>query len=64
MKNLFKSQTTFDVLNLLSKDPENSFYLNEMAGILKKDPSNLVKELHRLVEDELVHVKEEKGKKY
>ena len=64
MKQLFKSQTTFEVLNLLCQDAEKYFYLNEMAKDLHKDPSNLAKELGRLVEDGFVQIREDKGKKY
>lgn len=54
LKTLFSSSTRADVLSLLLNNPDERFYIREMAGILKKNPSGIKRELDRLEEMELV----------
>lgn len=62
MKNLFKSQTTYDILMLLTASPKRSFFLNEIQERIKKDGANIIRELSKLVKEGIV-VQEVKNKK-
>ncbi|MHB8830989.1 MAG: winged helix-turn-helix domain-containing protein [Patescibacteria group bacterium] len=64
MKNLFKSQTSYDLLDLLIANPGKFFYLNELTKTLSKDPANLLRELAKLQNEGLVLLKNENDKKY
>ena len=54
MKNLFKSQTAYEILGLLSAEPTTSFYLNEIKSRVKKDPANISRELDKLIKEKIV----------
>jgi phosphohistidine swiveling domain-containing protein/predicted transcriptional regulator len=64
MKNLFKSRTSYELLDLLTANPGNFFYLNELTKALRKDPANLLRELTKLQKEGLIQVKNENDKKY
>ncbi len=54
LKTLFSSSTRADVLSLLLNNPDERFYIRQIAGMLKKNPSGIKRELDRLEEMELV----------
>lgn len=54
LKTLFSSSTRADILSLVLNNPDERFYIREMAGILKKNPSGIKRELDRLEEMGLV----------
>ncbi len=54
LKTLFSSSTRADVLTLLLNNPNDKFYIREIAAKLKKNPSGVKRELDRLEEMELV----------
>jgi len=62
MKNLFKSQTAYEILELLSSNEKKSFYLGEISEKLIKDSANVSRELRNLIKEGLV-LTEKKGKK-
>lgn len=62
MKNLFKSQTAYEILELLSSNEKKSFYLSEISEKLIKDSANVLRELKTLIKEGLLLV-EKKGKK-
>lgn len=64
MKNLFKSQTSFELLDLLTGEPDSKFYLSELSKKLTKDPANIIRELSKLEHEDLVVVSVQNGKKY
>lgn len=64
MHNLFKSQTSYDLLDLFTANPEKSFYLNELTKVLDKDPANLLRELARLQKEGLIVIRNENDKKF
>ena len=57
MKKLFKSQASYEILDLLTKYSNKSFYLVEMSKKLTKDPANVTRELEKLIKNEIVIVK-------
>lgn len=48
LKMLFSSSTRADVLSLLLNNPDNKFYIREIATKLKKNPSGIKRELDKL----------------
>ncbi len=63
MKNLFKSQTSFELLDTLLADSNRHFHLNELAKLLDKDPANVLRELAKLQEEGLIRVNTADNKK-
>lgn len=64
MKNLFKSQTSYEILDFFTKSPDKSFYMSEVSQSLAKDPANITRELDKLVKDNIVRAKVQGNKKY
>ncbi|HZJ41164.1 MAG TPA: PEP-utilizing enzyme [Candidatus Saccharimonadales bacterium] len=65
MKNLFKSQTAYEILELLSgseKSTEPKLYLGEISAALNKNNANVSRELAGLIEEGVVS-QETRGKK-
>lgn len=65
MKNLFKSQTAYEILELLSNSEsggEPKLYLGEIAAALNKNNANVSRELAGLIEEGVV-AQETRGKK-
>jgi phosphoenolpyruvate synthase/pyruvate phosphate dikinase len=65
MKNLFKSQTAYEILELLSgseQDGEAKLYLGEISSALNKNNANVSRELVGLIEENVV-TQETRGKK-
>ena len=62
MKNLFKSQTAYEILEFLSRDESKKFYLNEISSALKKNSANVSRELLGLSKKGIV-IPETSGKK-
>lgn len=54
LKTLFSSSTRADILSLILNNPDEKFYIREMAALLKKNPSGIKRELDRLEEMGLV----------
>jgi len=48
LKSLFSSAIRADVLSLLLNSPEESFYIREIAKLLRKNPSGVKRELDNL----------------
>lgn len=48
LKSLFSSSIRADVLSLLLNSPEESFYIREIAKLLRKNPSGVKRELDNL----------------
>lgn len=63
MKNLFKSQTSFELLDTLLADDDRYFYLNELSKLLDKDPANVLRELNKLQEENLIRIEITDNKK-
>ena len=64
MRSLFGSQTSFELLNLLTKEGSVRYYLNELTKELRKDPANILRELGKLQKEGVVQVESEGEKKY
>lgn len=64
MKNLFKSQTAYEILELLSNTEQSRLYLGEIANTLKKNSANVSRELSGLVEEKIVSCEVAGKKKY
>jgi phosphoenolpyruvate synthase/pyruvate phosphate dikinase len=64
MKNLFKSQTTYEILELLSQSEGTKFYLGEIANSLEKNSANVSRELTSLIEEGIVSQETVGKKKY
>jgi len=64
MKNLFKSKTSYEILDLLTQNQGKSFYLSEISSRLGKDPANIIRELAKLAKEEVVRVSSRGNKKY
>lgn len=64
MKKLFKSQTTYEILDLFTSQPEGDFYLTEISKKLTKDPANIVRELEKLIKNDIVSTKLKNNKKH
>ncbi len=54
LKTLFTSSTRADVLSLLLNNPDDKFYIREIAAKLKKNPSGVKRELDKLQQMEIV----------
>jgi phosphoenolpyruvate synthase/pyruvate phosphate dikinase/DNA-binding transcriptional ArsR family regulator len=54
MKNLFKSQTAYEILELLTESNDGKLYLSEIATYLQKNSANVSRELSSLVTEGLV----------
>ncbi len=48
LRSLFSSSTRADVLSLLLNNPDEKFYVREIAKLLKKNPSGIKRELDNL----------------
>jgi phosphohistidine swiveling domain-containing protein/DNA-binding transcriptional ArsR family regulator len=55
MKNLFKSQTSYEILELLSDSEGAKLYLGEIAKALDKNSANVSRELSGLIEEKIVN---------
>ncbi|MBU1202530.1 hypothetical protein KKH39_00570 [Patescibacteria group bacterium] len=64
MKNLFKSQTSYEILDLFTKNPDKSWYMAQLSKELSKDPANITRELDKLTKNNLVLAKNQANKKY
>jgi len=64
MKKLFKSQTSFEIIDLLIKNKDKKFYLAEISRKLQKDIANTTRELTNLVKEGIVRIADQNGKKY
>ncbi|MFA4833768.1 MAG: PEP-utilizing enzyme [Patescibacteria group bacterium] len=64
MKNLFKSKTSYEILDLLTQNQGKTFYLSEIASKLSKDPANITRELTKLAREEVIKVISKGNKKY
>lgn len=64
MKNLFKSKVSYEILEVLSAQPDNKFYLNELASLIKKNIANVSRELSGLIEEGVVLMEKKGLKKY
>ncbi len=64
MKNLFRSETAYELLSLFTQEPVQKRYLAEIAKALQKDMANTTRELEKLVKEEILVMTEENGKKY
>jgi phosphohistidine swiveling domain-containing protein/DNA-binding transcriptional ArsR family regulator len=62
MKNLFKSQTAYGILEFLIANEGKKLYLGEIAGVLGKNSANVSRELNGLIEEGVIS-QEQKGKK-
>jgi len=62
MKNLFKSQTAYGILEFLIANEGKKLYLGEIAGFLGKNSANVSRELNGLIDEGIVS-QEERGKK-
>jgi len=54
LKTLFSSSTRADLLALLLNNPDERFYIREIAVMLKRNPSGIKRELDKLEEMEFV----------
>ncbi|MCX7912984.1 MAG: winged helix-turn-helix domain-containing protein [Thermodesulfovibrionales bacterium] len=54
LKTLFSSSTRVDILSLLLNNPEEKFYIRQIAAILKRNPAGVKRELDKLEDMELV----------
>jgi len=54
MKNLFKSQTSYEILELLTINTDKLWYLNELKTKLDKDAANISREIEKLVKEGIV----------
>jgi len=64
MKNLFKSRTSYEILEWLVANQSKKFYLNEIALALSKNIANVSRELQDLVDNNIVAVEKQGAKKY
>lgn len=64
MKNIFRSQLTYDILKLFTDAPNASMFLAEIAKSLQRNPANVSRELSRLVYEDILITKTKQGKKY
>ena len=61
MKNLFKSKTAYDILDLFVQNKDRSFYLSEIVKEINRDPANVTREIDKLLNKDLLKM-ESKGK--
>lgn len=64
MKNLFKSKTSYEIIELLVNNQDKRFYLNELALALGKNNANVSRELDDLINEKIVVVEKKGSKKY
>lgn len=64
MKNLFKSGTSYEILDLLTKNQGKNFFLSEISQALGKDPANITRELNKLAKEGVVEISSRGSKKY
>ncbi len=64
MKNLFKSKTSYEIIEFLVNNPDKKFYLNELASALGKNTANVSRELEDLINEKIVAVEKKAGRKY
>lgn len=62
MKKLFKSQTAYEILELLSNPKSSRLYLGEISTAINKNSANVLRELIDLIEENIVSL-EKIGKK-
>jgi len=54
MKELFKSQTSFEILSILGSRPSDRLSLQEIKAQTKKDAGNILRELNKLIKQGLI----------
>ncbi len=64
MKKLFKSQTSYDIIELFINNKQKDFYLTEISKSLSKDTANVSREIDSLVKEGIVTMEIKKNKKY
>jgi len=64
MKNLFKSKTSYEILEFLVNNQDKKFYLNEISLAVAKDTANVSRELQDLIKADIVAVAKQGAKKY
>ena len=64
MKKLFKSQTSYEILELLSSSEACKMYLGEIASALNKNSANVSRELNGLIAEGIVNQEIVGKKKY
>ncbi|MFA5023962.1 MAG: PEP-utilizing enzyme [Patescibacteria group bacterium] len=64
MKNLFKSKTSYEIIEFLVNNQAKKFYLNELALALGKNNANVSRELDDLISENIVLVEKKGAKKY
>jgi phosphohistidine swiveling domain-containing protein/DNA-binding transcriptional ArsR family regulator len=64
MKNLFKSETSYELLRYFVGNENGEFYLSELASRIGKDPANTTRELTRLQREGMVSVRTEGKRKF
>jgi predicted transcriptional regulator len=64
MKNLFKSKTSYEILELLINNQGKKFYLNEIALAVNKNMANVSRELQDLISANVVSIEKKGVKKY
>lgn len=64
MKNLFKSKTSYEILELLVNNQDKKFYLNELALAVGKNTANVSRELQDLISANIVAMEKKGTKKY
>ena len=64
MKNLFKSKTSYEILELLVNNQSKKFYLKELALAINKNIANVSRELQDLISADIVSLENRGTKKY
>jgi|GEM_PF-521478 len=64
MKNLFKSKTSYEIIEFLANNKDKKFYLNELVLALKKNGANVSRELKDLITEKIVLLEKVNNKKY
>ena len=64
MKKLFKSQTSYEILELFISNKNKKAYLSEIAKSLSKDPANVSREIKVLNEEGVINISEKNSKRY
>jgi len=64
MKNLFKSKTSYEIIEFLVNNQAKKFYLNELALALGKNNANVSRELQDLISANVVSLEKQGNKKY
>ncbi len=64
LEKLFTSGIRADIMSLLFNNPEEKFYVREIARLVSKNPSGVKRELDKLLEMDLVITEREGNLKY